>query len=119
MIDFALFEKEVMQRILAELPQYEAKLLCQYKHASVTERVFTGHGFYTHYDAIPPRYSLGEQLNLELGDLHATLNGMEHGVGFCVFVRRGIITCLEGYAYDEPWPESIELFSFFGDNHAL
>ena len=112
MIDFALFEREVMLRVLTELPQYEEKLLCQYNHASVAKRVFTGHGFYTNYSDIPSHYSLGDRVRLELGSLHADLNDMKHGVGFCVFVCQGVITCLEGYAYDEPWPDTIEQYSF-------
>ena len=46
-----------------------------------------------------------------LGGVEATIEGLEHGVGFTLFLTDGWLDNLEGYTYDEPWPDTIETFS--------
>jgi len=43
--------------------------------------------------------------DFELGDVDARMDGLEHGAGFLLFVRKGRMTILEGYSYEEPWPK--------------
>jgi hypothetical protein len=50
---------------------------------------------------------IAEQPDFEIRDVGAEINGLKHGAGFTVFVRRGRLVTLEGYSYDEPWPEAI------------
>jgi hypothetical protein len=39
-----------------------------------------------------------------------SVSGLKHGVGFLVFVEDGKLRELEGYTYDEPWPDRLDHF---------
>jgi hypothetical protein len=43
------------------------------------------------------------------GDVGATIEGVNHGAGFLIFVRDGYLKFLEGYTYDEPWPDKTDV----------
>jgi hypothetical protein len=34
-----------------------------------------------------------------------------HGAGFLLYVDGGLLSMLEGYSYEEPWPDEIREFS--------
>lgn len=57
-------------------------------------------------DALP----ITEHSNFYVDGVVAEIAGLEHGAGFVVFVRGGHLDTLEGYSYDEPWPEAIHDF---------
>ena len=46
---------------------------------------------------------------VHFGDVIAELKGFEYGVGFVLFVDNGWMQMLEGYTFEEPWPENAEL----------
>ena len=104
--DFEEFERDVMMWIAQETPQYEQQILRQYNNCRIKSRRFTGHGFFTDFEVDNTSDSLGD-FNETLGALGLDLNRLQHGIGFVLFVKNGLITCLEGYAYDEPFPEDI------------
>jgi hypothetical protein len=74
--------------------------------AVVREREFSGVGFFTTFDVppdtprapVPPKFS-------PFGDVGADIEGLRHGAGFLLFVDDGYLHMLEGYTYDEPWPD--------------
>jgi hypothetical protein len=78
----------------------------------VTERKLTGVGFFTTFSMtdrgllaeVPPGAS-------PFGDVEATISGLEHGAGFLLWLADGRVDVLEGYSYDEPWPEHVGEFS--------
>jgi hypothetical protein len=39
------------------------------------------------------------------------MQGLVHGAGFVLFVRDGRIDTLEGFSYDEPWPQQVSKFN--------
>jgi hypothetical protein len=41
------------------------------------------------------------------------MDGLEHGAGFELLVKDGYLRMLEGYSYDEPWPDSIHTFDLY------
>jgi hypothetical protein len=86
----------------------------QLEHASVTKREFTGVGFFTEF-AIADHASIRRDLpDATLGNVRAELPGLEHGAGFLLFIRGGVVTMLEGYTYvDDQWPERIDEFRVF------
>ena len=53
--------------------------------------------------------SLLQRVNLRqtftLGDVHGAADNVKHGLGFVLFVVDGVLSMLEGYTYDEPWPD--------------
>lgn len=86
----------------------------QLEHASIAKREFTGVGFFTEFeiaDDAPIRRDLPDAT---LGNVGAELSGLQHGAGFLLFIRGGVVTMLEGYTYaDDQWPERIDEFRIF------
>ena len=109
---FIQFEAEAMRRIVAEDPSISELLKKQYKSAEIISREFTGVGFFTRFNITDVSSRLPGSVNLELGAAHARIEGIEHGAGFVLFIRGGLIKTLEGYTFDEPWPERITAYSF-------
>jgi hypothetical protein len=108
-------ETAVLDKLLAAPGEPSDTLRAQLAIASVSRREFTGVGFYTHF-AIPS--GAGVRLSsedAELGPLLADHPDMEHGAGFLLFVREGIISLLEGYSHgDTAWPDDASQFTFRG-----
>ena len=65
----------------------------------VAARENTGPGFYTTLDV--PRGSPIKGVASPLGDVFATVVGLQHGMGFLLWLRDGHIHQLEGYSYEE------------------
>jgi|GEM_PF-130929 len=105
---FLRFEDELMRLDIAnEAPEYRQKLLRQYQTSRVTGRQYTSHGFYTHFEITDKSHSLGDGVCLFLGSVAADVNDLVHGTGCALIIRDGLIACIEGYAYDETFPEKI------------
>jgi hypothetical protein len=75
-------------------------------------RTLTGTGFYTNFllthsaPTAPVRQS-----RAAFGDVGATIAGLQYGAGFLLWLKDGRIHQLEGYSYEEKWPEHIESFN--------
>lgn len=98
------FERAVLDALLAG---DEPEFLVLRSHAAAAKlsaRQETGAGFILTFD-VP----LSEQAlacpDFHFGDVTATLEGLKNGAGFVVFIRDGRLAALEGYSYDEDWPE--------------
>src|SRR5258708_999794 len=74
----------------------------------VTNREFTGTGFFTglHVPAYVPDAPVTRD-HLHLGEVAASLTGVDHA-GFVLWVTRGRLVTLEGFSYGELWPDTIE-----------
>lgn len=84
----------------------------QLETCGVKSRELTGHGFFTELEVEPScRPAPTSCKRLSIGDLNARIGGLENGAGFVLFVDRGQLTMLEGYSYDESWPEIISDFA--------
>jgi hypothetical protein len=44
-------------------------------------------------------------------DAYADIDGLEHGAGFVLWLEDGWLSCLEGFSYAEPWPDTASRFS--------
>jgi len=79
----------------------------QLSRAEVSKREFTRVGFFTHF-ALPEAAPVARNVpDATLGaDVAAEIPGLKHGAGFVLFIRGGAITMLEGFTYDEKWPEN-------------
>lgn len=104
-------EQAVLSKILdGDHPIFTA-LRKQLEKATITSREFSGVGFFTGFTYPATAQSLSLPIeNLELGDVGAEITGIQHGAGFVLFVRDGFLQTLEGYTYDEPWPENTDSF---------
>lgn len=105
-------ERAVLDRMLAgEHPTLEA-LRTQLAACTVTKRETTGVGFFTSI-AVPsgvPRAPLRPRV-APFGDVLASLPSTVNGAGFLLYVDDGVMAMLEGYTFDEAWPEATEGFS--------
>ena len=103
------FEKSVMEKLLFGLHPCLENLRTQLAHCRAIKREFTGVGFFIFFD-IDPKLAYGD-VNFQLGDIHAKVAGVRDGVGFVLFIEKGLINNLEGYTYDEPYPKKIEQYT--------
>ncbi|MBA2718651.1 MAG: hypothetical protein H0U52_05295 [Chloroflexi bacterium] len=105
------FERELIATLLAPDHPVTNALRRQSTNCQAARRKFTGHGFFTtlvvskKVAAAPVRPG-----RLALGDVTATIEGLEHGAGFLLFIADGVLQVLEGFAYDEPWPVRVEQY---------
>jgi hypothetical protein len=106
------FEEAALSRLLAgDHPVLEA-LREQAHGAYVRKRTMTGVGFFTDLGVLPgARRAVLPTMGGCLSDVVAEVDGLEHGAGVVLFVDDGYLSFLEGYSYDEPWPECIQKFT--------
>ena len=106
-------EKSVLDMLLDKpgepFPTLQQQLSC----ATVSKREFSGVGFFTEFALSNDAAVRRDVPDMTLGDVSAELPGLEHGAGFVLFIREGVITMLEGYTYDEKWPEKTDGFTLF------
>lgn len=99
-------EREVIATILAPDHPVMNALHAQLARCHVTSREPTGVGFFTWLgvaaDVEPAPVRPG---TLDLADVVADIEGLEHGAGFVLFIEDGILDVLEGFSYDEPWTD--------------
>jgi hypothetical protein len=74
---------------------------------AVPNRELTGTGFFTTLDVDRGSVAPVEGLPSRSGDVHLEIEGLAHGAGFVLFIEDGYIRTLEGYPYDEPWPDAV------------
>jgi hypothetical protein len=105
-------EHEVIATLLRpDHPVFEA-LRLQFDRCEVAERRLTGVGFFTELsvqiDAAPAPVRPGL---LQLNGMVAAIDGLKHGAGFVLWIENGVLATLEGFSYDEPWPERVNDYS--------
>jgi hypothetical protein len=111
-------EKAVLDMMLEKPGEQIEIIRQQLAHAQVERREFTGAGFFTHF-IVPSDAAVRRDLpDMEIGNVGTEFPGVQHGAGFVLFIRDGVITMLEGYTYDEPWPEKTDEFSLKRDGAA-
>ena len=102
-------EKEIMKMLLeGDLPTLRI-LREQFRLSNVSDRRFSGVGFFTDFE-VPDGTEKTDVKSFRLGDVIAEIDHLKHGAGFLLFVENGVISMLEGFCYDENWPETIEGF---------
>ncbi|MFZ2641327.1 MAG: hypothetical protein WA117_10050 [Verrucomicrobiia bacterium] len=103
-------EKAVLDMML-DKPGAEFEVIRQQlAHATVKDRNLSGVGFFTDFVVPTDTTVLRDLPNMEIGGIEAEFPDLKHGAGFVLFIRDGVIRMLEGYTYDEPWPEKIDEF---------
>ena len=101
------FEHEAIATIVGQdHPVFEG-LRMQLARSEVSEREFTGVGFFTTLAVPSDVPSVPVRRRLHLGDVAVTMDGVAHGVGLVLFVEDGRLALLEGFTYDDPWPNEI------------
>lgn len=104
---FDEFEKIIISDIIEQYPEYKQKLQSQLEKITVQKREFSTYGFSTYYSVIAVEETLGDDENLRIGKHQWNINGLNHGSDFILWIKSGLISCLEGFSYNEPWPDKI------------
>jgi hypothetical protein len=115
MMEMTDFEKAVLTKLLEGDHPVLKLLRRQLQTCRVSTREFTGAGFYANL-IVDKSVADRVDCDLRLNDVIGQVNELQHGVGFVLFVNHGTLELLEGYSYDEPWPQKISGFklSFIG-----
>jgi hypothetical protein len=79
----------------------------QAKQARVSSRKMTGVGFFTELVVPPEVPHVPGRPTFKLGDVNGTADNVKHGPGFLLYVTEGTLSMLEGYTYDDPWPDEV------------
>ena len=104
---FEEFEKIIITDIMEQYPQYKQKLQAQFESIVVQKREFFACGFSTDYAVTAVEETLGEDKNLQLGEHQWNINGLKHGSDYILWITNGLISSLEGFSYQERWPDEI------------
>lgn len=98
-------ESKVLDVVAAQLDAPEREILLeQFEHAIVRDRTMTGHGFYLTFIIDSEVSKLPKQLQ-NIGNVSAEISGLKHGAGFNLYIKDGIVDHLEGYCYEDQWPD--------------
>ena len=81
--------------------------------STVADRKHTGVGFFTHFNLQLNALVKRDLKDMTIGGVGAEFPNLRHGAGFILFIREGVVQMLEGYTYDETWPENTEEFKLF------
>ena len=111
MTKLTLFEKTVMCKLLHGEHPFLENLRNQFLHCEVVSQNYTGMGFFIDFK-VDKKFAYGN-VNSEIGDVDAKMDGIQHGIGFVLFIRQGLLSMLEGYTYDEPYPTEIVQYSLY------
>jgi hypothetical protein len=105
-------ESAVLEDLLDGNHPVLAALRDQIAGLSVVERERTGTGFFTKFETPPAtkRAPVSTE-SIRFGDVVASIDGLANGAGFLLYVDGGLIRMLEGYSFEEPWPEHVRRFS--------
>lgn len=105
-------ERSVLDALLAGPGRKLERLRRQAETFKVRKREFTGAGFYTDFirDSSLRVDELG-QADVRLDDVVVEIEGVQHGAGFILLIKDGLLDMLEGFTFDEPWPDEVMTFS--------
>ena len=106
-MEFDEFEKIIITDIIEQYPEYKPQLQSQFKKITVQKRELSRYGFSTYYTVTAGEDTLGDGENLQLGKHQWNINGLDHGSDYILWTKNGFISCLEGFSYNEPWPDKI------------
>lgn len=110
MIKLSPFEEQVINKLLAGDSHVLAILRKQFGVATVTDRQFSGAGFVLEFNVPTHSPIISDDASFEITDVVADISGISNGAGFVLYIRNGKLASLEGFTFDEPWPDVISDF---------
>ena len=93
-------EQAVLRAICDKYPPDKAILEAQLSAATFLRRENTGVGFYTYLFVDRTSSPIGGD-RFRYGPAPVKVDGLEHGMGFILWLKEGYADCLEGFSYDE------------------
>jgi hypothetical protein len=97
-------ERAVLEKLLFGPGAVLSILREQIDQISVSEREFTGVGFFAKFAEPIDVLRIDDFRSTKIGDVYAEISSLKHGAGFLLYIENGILHMLEGFTYDEPWP---------------
>jgi hypothetical protein len=97
---FTHLERAVLAAICEVHPDDQTALEAQLSTATVSSRENNGHGFYTRFSVNHGLSAPVRGPQLKDGPV-AKIDGLEHGMGFILWLKEGYACCLEGFGYGE------------------
>ena len=70
-------------------------------------------GFFTTLSVARADAALSPAIDTAVDGAAAEIEGLERGAGFVVFIREGLVDTLEGFSFEEPWPDQIGEFRLY------
>jgi len=110
---FNELENAVILAMLEGPDEILAVLRGQFEAAALRGRERTAGGVATSFSVPGNVKKLPEDSTFTIEDVEAEVEGLENGVGFELFVEKGVMDRLEAFTYEEPWPESLGKFSLY------
>src|SRR5271168_1901150 len=107
MTNLTTLENRVLEMLLRGEDEELSVLRQPTKQARVSSRKMTGVGFYAEFVVPPEVPRVPGRPTFKLGDVNGTADNVEHGLGFLLYIKAGGLSMLEGYTYDEPWPDEV------------
>ncbi|MBA3532184.1 MAG: hypothetical protein H0T73_09720 [Ardenticatenales bacterium] len=112
-VTFTPLEAAVLEMLLRGTEPVLEELRRQLGETDIQSREMTGHGFYLDFTPLAYTEKLHDKFSFVkadfcIGDVEASISFLEYGAGFLLWIRDGLITSLEGYSYEEIWPEEID-----------
>jgi hypothetical protein len=89
-------EKAVIDLLLDKRGEPFETVREQLRHATVSKREFSGVGFFTEFALSSDATVRRDLPDATIGDVGAQVSGLQHGAGFVLFIRGGVVTMLEG-----------------------
>jgi len=102
-------EQAVLDKLLSGDHPVLAALRAQAAKARLIKRECTGVGDFCYFK-VPAEAPILKG-DFVIDDINAELEGLAHGAGFQIFITDGRLDVLEGYTYDEPWPQEVGKFT--------
>ena len=95
-------ERAVVEALCGMHPEDDAALRSQLSNVVVRCRTNTGAGFCTRLDVGGSADAKAIHGGVrERNGPNASVAGLQHGMGFILWLDRGYASCLEGFSYDE------------------
>ena len=94
-------EHDAMQMLLAGAHPTLETLRAQFERSYVSERNFTGLGFFTTFKVREPCSRLDPPNRIVIDDVCADVAGLETGCGFVLFVDDGLLGTLECHLWGD------------------
>lgn len=111
--DLTPLEAGALKALLAGNGPLLAALRLQCVGLRVGKRELTGFGVFVELEVdSSAQAAIVTEPSLQIGGVEAEIAGLHHGAGFVLFVEKGYLSLLEGFSYDEPWPEDTSSFKF-------
>jgi hypothetical protein len=105
-------EAEILKWIADRNPEYRSRLLAQINVAEITQREYSGAGWFVHF-RIPKNEERSHMLPVDKIRLNGPSiegPGLEAGGGCILFLKDGLLDFLEIYAFGGIFPKELQQY---------